>query len=271
MDVLACPNDHQALELKVSKEVNGTVEEGTLSCLTCNKEFQIKNGIPMLFCNEEQTVIEKWWELSDAPLVDHMFMRGIDPHDQPIRCRIRDEVVANGNSALDVGCATCIDYPLYREAGLHYVGVDFTYKLLLGARKHMSDVPVVQGDGKKLPFKDESFDSVYVKDVLVHLPPGDYKKVLTDMWRVTKKVLMVACGISADTVKECRYSVTEIRPDVGYKYASQSSSYTKASLVDALSNLPRFGCLRTNDVKIEGDSSSGYRTLFVARKKTEMS
>ncbi|OGD45934.1 hypothetical protein A3K79_03540 [Candidatus Bathyarchaeota archaeon RBG_13_46_16b] len=268
MDVLACPDGHASLELKASREVNGNIVEGILTCLTCNREYEIKDGIPMLYFNKEQTIIEKWWELSDAPLVDHMFMRGIDPYEQPIRCRIRDEAVANGDSVLDVGCATCIDYPLYREAGLHYVGVDFTYKLLAGALKHTPDVPVVQGDAKKLPFKNESFNSVYVKDVLVHLPLDVYKKVLEEMWRVTKKVLMVACGISADTVKECRYNITEIRPEVGYKYASQSSSYTKASIVDALSNLPRFDCLKTDDIKLEGESSSGYRVLFMARKKT---
>ena len=253
--------------LAPTREINGVVEEGTLVCSTCQKQFQIKNGIPMLFCNENQTLIEKWWELSDAPLVDHNFMRGIPPHQQLIRCRIRDEVLTTGTSALDVGCATCIDYPLYREVGLCYVGVDFTYKLLAGALIITPDVPVVQGDAKKLPFRNESFDSVYCKDVLVHLPPDVYKKVLEEMWRVTKKVLMVACGISADTVKECRYTVTEIRPEVGYKYASQSSSYTKASIVDALSNLPNFDSLKTDDVKLEGESSSGYRVLFMARKK----
>ena len=128
-NVLACPDDHQPLTLKISKESEEEIEEGSLTCQFCNKEYQIKGKIPILYFNPDQTIPEKWWELSDAPLVDHNFMRGIDPHKQPIRVRIRDEVVATGKSVLDVGCATCIDYPLYQEIGFHYVGVDITYKL----------------------------------------------------------------------------------------------------------------------------------------------
>jgi len=269
MDVLACPDQHHPLDLIVSKEENGVIEEGTLTCQICNKVFPIKQSIPMLYCNPEQTIPEKWWTLSDAPLVDHMFMRGIDPHEQPIRCRIRDEAVANGSSVLDVGCATCIDYPLYREVGLRYVGVDFTYKLLEGALKHTPDAPVVQGDGKKLPFKNESFDSVYCKDMLVHLPPDDYIKVLEEMWRVAKKVLMIGFfGRGVDILKECVYSISEIKPEVGYNHAFHWSYYTKTAILDVLNRLPRFDCLETDQVKFEGyPNSPDYRAFWIARKK----
>ncbi len=269
MDVLGCPNDHGSLDLKTSREDSGNVLEGTLTCSQCKKQFSIKDGIPMLFSNEEQNILEKWWELSDAPLVDHMFMRGIDPHDQPIRCRIRDEAVANGTSVLDVGCATGIDYPLYREAGLRYVGVDFTYKLLLGALKHTPDVTVVQGDGKKLPFKNESFDSVYSKDMLVHLPPDAYKKVLEEMWRVTRKVLMIGFfGRGVDILKECVYTINEIKPEVGYNHAFYWSYYTKTAILDVLNRLPRFDCLKTEQVKFEGyPNSPDYRAFWIVKKK----
>ena len=223
----------------------------------------------MLYDNPEQSVLEKWWELSDAPLVDHMFMRGIDPHEQPIRVRIRDETKANGNSVLDVGCATCIDYPLYREAGLQYVGVDLTYKLLAGALKHTPDVPVVQGDGKKLPFQNESFASVYSKDMLVHLPPDAYKKVLEEMWRVTRKVLMIGFfGRGVDILKECVYKINEIKPEVGYNHAFYWSYYTKTAILDVLNSLPRFDSVTTKQVKFEGyPNSPDYRAFWIARKK----
>lgn len=269
IDVLACPDHHCPLTLNVSKEENGNVIEGTLTCQTCNKSFLIRQSIPVLYDNPEQTVFEKWWELSDAPLVDHMFMRGIDPHEQPIRVRIRDEAKQNGNSVLDVGCATCIDYPLYREAGLRYVGVDLTYKLLAGALKHTPDVPVVQGDGKKLPFQNMSFDSVYCKDMLVHLPPDAYKKVLEEMWRVTKKVMMIGFfGRGVDILKECKYSITEIKPEVGYNHAFHWSYYTKTAILDVLNSLPGFDCLKTEQVKFEGyPNSPDYRAFWIAKKK----
>jgi len=259
INVLACPEKHHPLELK---------SETVISCPTCNRDFQVKNGIPVLLSDEELTIHEKWWELSESPLVDELFMRGIDPHEQPIRCRIRDEAKAVGNFVLDVGCATCIDYPLYREAGLFYVGVDLTYKLLLGALKHASDVPVVQGDGKKLPFKNGSFDSVYCKDMLVHLPPEVYKRVLGEMWRVTKKVLMIGFfGHKVDEAKECEYKIAEPKPDVGYNYPHYWSYYTKDAILDVLNKLSGFNGLKTEQVKFESyPDSADYRSFYIAKK-----
>ena len=270
LEVLACPEDQEALNLNVTEEVNGDIKQGTLTCQKCSQEYQIKNGIPILYFNKDQTVIEQFWELSDAPLIDHNFMRGIEVHKQPIRIRIRDEAVAIGKSVLDVGCATCIDYPLYQEIGYRYVGVDLTYKLLLGALKNSPDVPVVQGDGKKLPFKNESFDSTYCKDMLIHLPPGDYAKVLTDMWRVTKKALMIGFfGNSVDYRTECDYRVSAINPKVGYNYASYWSYYTKEAIQNVLKNLPNFDTLQIDHVKFEGhEESTDSRTFYKALKKT---
>jgi len=268
-DVLACPDDHQPLILKISEQNGEEIESGSLTCIFCSREYQIKGKIPILYFNKDQTMPERWWELSDAPLVDHNFMRGIDPHKQPIRTRIRDEAVATGKSVLDVGCATCIDYPLYQEIGFRYVGVDLTYKLLAGALKQTPDVPVVQGDGKNLPFKNASFDSVYCKDMMVHLPPGDYAKVLTEMWRVTKKALLIGFfGNSVDTRKECDYQLNPINPEAGYKYTHYWSYYTKEAIQDVLCNLPEFNNLQIDHVKFEGhEDSSDSRTFYKALKK----
>jgi uncharacterized protein YbaR (Trm112 family)/ubiquinone/menaquinone biosynthesis C-methylase UbiE len=268
-DVLACPDDHQPLTLKVSKQTGEEIEEGTLTCTSCNRIYQIKGKIPILYFNPEQTVPEKWWELSDAPLVDHNFMRGIDPHKQPIRTRIRDEAVATGKSVLDVGCATCIDYPLYQEIGFRYVGIDITYKLLEGALKNTPDVTVVRGDGKKLPFKNEAFDSVFAKDMMVHLPPDAYKQVLTEMSRVTKKALMIGFfGNAVDTNKECVYGLNPVNPAVGYKYPHWWSYYTKDAILDTLSKLQDFDRLEIDHVKFEGhENSPANRTFYKALKK----
>jgi len=269
LEVLACPEDHQPLTLNVSKQSGEEIEEGTLTCTSCNREYQIQGKIPILYFNPDQTIPEKWWELSDAPLVDHNFMRGIDPHKQPIRVRIRDEAVATGKSVLDVGCATCIDYPLYQEIGFRYVGVDITYKLLEGALKQTPDVTVVRGDGKKLPFKNESFDSVYVKDMLVHLPPDDYIKVLTEMWRVTKKALMIGFfGNSVDTSKECIYGLNPVNPAVGYNYPHYWSYYTKESIQNIFNKLPDFDQIIIDHEKFEGlEDHPARRTFYKVLKK----
>ncbi len=268
-DVLACPNDYQPLTLKVTMQTGEEIETGTLTCTSCNREYQIKGKIPLLYFNPDQTVPEKWWELSDAPLVDENFMRGIDPHKQPIRIRIRDEAATIGKSVLDVGCATCIDYPLYQEIGFRYVGVDITYKLLEGALKQTPSVPVVRGDGKKLPFKNESFDSVYAKDMFVHLPPDAYIQVLKEMWRVTKKALMIGFfGNAVDTNKECIYGLNPVNPKVGYKYPHYWSYYTKEAIQNVFNAMPNFDQLIIDHTKFEGyENAPTQRTFYKALKK----
>ena len=53
--------------------------------------------------------------------------------------------------------------------------------------------------------------------MMVHLPPGDYAKVLVEMWRVTKKALMIGFfGNAVDTNKECIYGLNPVNPQVGY-------------------------------------------------------
>ena len=270
LDVLACPEDNSSIELKIIKETDDEIEQGTLTCTLCNRGYLIQDTIPNLYFNENQTIFEKWWELSEAPLVDKDFMRGIDPHKQSIRTRIRNEVVSIGKSVLDVGCATCIDYPLYQEIGFCYVGVDLTFKLLQGARKNTPTVPVVRGDAKKLPFKNESFDSSYIKDVMVHLQPDEYIKVLTEMWRVSRKALMIGFfGDSVDTNKKCEYKLNPINPKVGYSYAHYWSTYTKEAIQNILYNLPNFDKLEIDHVSLEGYENfpEHKRTFYKATKK----
>jgi uncharacterized protein YbaR (Trm112 family)/ubiquinone/menaquinone biosynthesis C-methylase UbiE len=268
-DVLACPEDHASLNLEITKQTNAEIEEGTLTCTSCNRIYQIQGKIPILYFNEKQTVPEKWWELSGAPLVDYNFMRGIDPHQQPIRVRIRDEAIAVGTSVLDVGCATTIDYPLYKEKNFRYVGVDITFELLEGALQNTPDVPVVRGDGAKLPFKTESFDSCYCKDMMVHLPPEAYIKVLTEMWRITKKALMIGFfGNAVDTNKECIYELNPVNPKVGYNHPHWWSYYTREAIEDVLSKQPNFDRLIIDHVDFEGHENTVHkRTFYKALKK----
>ncbi len=57
----------------------------------------------------------------------------------------------NNEKVLDVGCGTAFYSKLFKN----YTGIDLSNEML---KKSSSNV--IQGDGEKLPFKDNSFDSV---------------------------------------------------------------------------------------------------------------
>jgi len=100
------------------------------------------------------------------------------------RVWIADHVKKTGDSILDVGCGIGLDYDHYKESEIRYLGIDITPKFVDTA-KHRG-VPAEVGDIRKLRFKDNSFDTVYCKDLLIHLQPGEWRTALEEMIRVAR-------------------------------------------------------------------------------------
>ena len=98
-------------------------------------------------------------------------------------------LVPDGSSLLEVACGIGVDYPLYKSKGVNYFGVDITQKFIDEAKRN--GVPCQIGDALKLPFPSNSYDSVYCKDLLVHLPPGDWKTALSEMARVCRDRVII--------------------------------------------------------------------------------
>jgi ubiquinone/menaquinone biosynthesis C-methylase UbiE len=97
--------------------------------------------------------------------------------------------IPSKTSLLEVACGIGVDYPLYQSKDVAYFGVDITPKFILEAQRR--GVPCEVGDALHLHFKDYSFDNVYSKDLLLHLPPGDWKQALSEMARVTRNQILI--------------------------------------------------------------------------------
>jgi len=48
MEILVCPMCHGELELAATKETDGEVMEGKLTCTQCHETYPIEDGIPNL-------------------------------------------------------------------------------------------------------------------------------------------------------------------------------------------------------------------------------
>jgi len=97
-----------------------------------------------------------------------------------------------GENVLDVGCGICLDYSNLKR--LDYHAVDVTSKFLKEAHRQQPNIPVVNASGLQLPFRTNSFDSVYCKDLLVHMPPNMWKILLAEMFRVARKLVVTLEG-----------------------------------------------------------------------------
>jgi uncharacterized protein YbaR (Trm112 family) len=55
MEILVCPLCHGDLELEATKEADGEVMEGTLTCTQCHQTYPIEDGIPNLLPPDQRT------------------------------------------------------------------------------------------------------------------------------------------------------------------------------------------------------------------------
>ena len=85
--------------------------------------------------------------------------------------------------ALDVGCGTGRNLPLYRE-GVRVIGLDPAWAGLQRARRRAPRARLVCGSAEALPFRDSTFDTVVSGLVFCSVP--DARRGLAEVGRVLR-------------------------------------------------------------------------------------
>lgn len=97
------------------------------------------------------------------------------------------EHAAPGMNVLDIGCGNGRFYPLMKDRGVEYTGVDNSLGLLEEARRAFPNTAFVEGDATLLPFPDRSFDIAYSFATLHHVPSRALReKFIQEAARVLK-------------------------------------------------------------------------------------
>jgi len=95
---------------------------------------------------------------------------------------------------LDVGTG-CGDMPrAFAERGWRTSGLDVNADVLLVARRETAAEPLVEivaGDGRSLPFDDDSFDVAHASLFIHHFEPAEAVTVLTELGRVARRGVVV--------------------------------------------------------------------------------
>jgi ubiquinone/menaquinone biosynthesis C-methylase UbiE len=130
-----------------------------------------------------------------------------------------------GHRILDLGCATgnyCLEL---KRLGFDCVGADINHEYIEKARAKGVEAVVVSG---ALPFKDSSFDTVIISEVLEHLL--DPKTVLQEAKRVTKNNVLVTVPDSSglDLLKKMNLTYEHMLE------ADHQRFYSKQSLEELL-------------------------------------
>ncbi len=105
-----------------------------------------------------------------------------------------DRYCLEPGSVLDLPCGTGRLLRVLTERGMSVTGGDISEEMLRIARKKFIETPKVDFqtiDAEHIPYPDGSFDYLTSYRFMTHLPPPVRQRVLGEMIRVTRKVLIL--------------------------------------------------------------------------------
>ncbi len=101
------------------------------------------------------------------------------------------QVAAKTKQVLEIGCGNGYTLNILspKFSNYNFTGLDFSEDLLEIARsRNLKGVEFLQGDARKLSFKDESFDVIYTERCIINLLSWDEQQLaLTEMHRILRK------------------------------------------------------------------------------------
>lgn len=130
-----------------------------------------------------------WWWQEDSPL--HLIQCSVNP----ARLRYFNRILSSafkgtpqGKTALEVGCGGGLLSEELARMGFAVTGIDPSEHSLRIAAEHAKAsklrVHYVKGTGEILPYRDNSFDSVFCCDVLEHV--RDVPEIISEISRVLR-------------------------------------------------------------------------------------
>ncbi len=123
-------------------------------------------------------------------LLNHLLSGHIDKRWRRLVARkLRDSIGSTDARILDVACGTGdLSLTLSETTGARVIGTDFCRPMLeIAARKTANrerDIPLIEGDALRLPFRDSSFEAVTIAFGLRNL--SDVERGLAELLRVLK-------------------------------------------------------------------------------------
>ncbi|PIR12978.1 hypothetical protein COV49_03680 [Candidatus Falkowbacteria bacterium CG11_big_fil_rev_8_21_14_0_20_39_10] len=193
LDILCCPNRSCRGDL-IEIEKNG---KNMLYCQSCNADYPIIQGIPVLFPNSEYSpqIHERHWDLSNNA---HSYAKkynsylkkqgqpwGLYTHESELKAinKLTKNVDFKGKTIMDCGSGNGRLLSSYSEAK-RKIGIDTSLALLLDNKIREPDFWLVCGQLEDMPFKDCISDFSISIRVYQHLrSPED---AFAEMVRITK-------------------------------------------------------------------------------------
>lgn len=92
--------------------------------------------------------------------------------------------VSSKELAIDIGCGVGSNLNVLRSKGIHSIGLDHSIYALTLVKRRL-ELPLINGDLNKLPFRSNSIGSIVAMDVLEHLENDT--NGISELYRVLRK------------------------------------------------------------------------------------
>lgn len=171
LDLLACPTCHSKLEY--SGAGTDLIQDGSLLCRSCHRDFTIMEGIPYFIHTNELTGFNRrfahlydWFSWIYAAFSKVAFAY-IGMKEEQGRREITDRLDPRGGRVLEVSIGPGVNLPyiIHRPDVGEVFGLDISpgqlHRCQNYTRRKGWGVDLFLGNGEQLPFQDESFAGVF--------------------------------------------------------------------------------------------------------------
>ena len=157
-------------------------ENENLRCTGCGKIYEIHDGIAHMLGEDMKNFAEEI-AVQDRVACEYEQKRYRDPYAKRYHNWWTDQMLARVQSVgrfLDNGCGNGLLFEKVPSAQV--VGLDISSEMLRRASKYSNQL--ILGNSQQLPFKDGSFDVVFCRSLLHHLPQPEL--AVKEMCRVLR-------------------------------------------------------------------------------------
>lgn len=165
INLLACPDCAGHL-VEINRQLN---------CVECNRNFPIRNGIPILYPKtlnyqhlKEEESLARMMKRPRHTKKDQFSSLQWEYSKKEFWRMVKNNITQELNTMINIGCGFDDNF-IHLEKDKHIiVNFDIVYDILFSLKKKYNSEYCVAGDINSLPFKKDSFDSVVCIDIIHH-------------------------------------------------------------------------------------------------------